>query len=471
MINNTPRIMISALRGGSGKTVITIGLASYFISKNKKVKTYKKGPDFIDAGWLAFASKNPCHNLDPFLMSYETILNSINNHAQELDISLIEGNRGLYDGMNVNGEYSSAELAKMTKTPVILIADVAMSTRTIAALVMGCQHFDNKLDISGVILNRVAGTRQKNLIIESIEKYCNIKVIGSIPKLKDNPFPERHMGLVPHLESKFASEAVNWARSIVENYTDTDSINEIANKATPLSGSVLLPADSQNRQSRSCRIGIIRDKAFWFYYPENIELLKELGAEIIEIDSLNDRSLPDIDALYIGGGFPEVCAGPLAQNSSFRDSLRDLIDHDFPVYAECGGLIYLAESIEVNGNSYPMVGALPIRFIMEKKPQGHGYTILEVIKKNPYYNIGERIRGHEFHYSRVIIPDSEEITAVLNVERGFGLDGIKDGFYKKNLFATYTHIHAAGNRYWGEGLIKAAMSYKRACQNTYQNTE
>ena len=191
-----------------------------------------------------------------------------------------------------------------------------------------------------------------------------------------------------------------------------------------------------------------------------IDHLKELGAEIVYIDSISDKKLPDIDGLYIGGGFPEVCAEELSNNRSFRESLKNMIENNLPVYAECGGLIYLGQSLEMNGNSYPMAGALPITFIMEEKPQGHGYTILKVKRENPYYSIGETIRGHEFHYSRPVISETGDIKTVFEVERGHCLDGTRDGFIKNNLFATYTHIHSAGNRSWGEGFIRAAREYR-----------
>ncbi len=462
MLKNTPRILISALKGGSGKTIITLGLASTFIQKKKKISSYKKGPDFIDAGWLAFASGRPCHNLDNFLMNKKSILNSIKENSADTDLSLIEGNRGLFDGMNVDGKYSSAELGKLTKSPVIIIADVTMSTRTVAALIMGCQTFDPGLDIAGVILNRVAGKRQKNLVKNSIEKYCKIPVIGSIPKLKDNPFPERHMGLVPHFESSHAEEAVGWAQKVVEDHIDTDYILKIANGAPPIGGKETgaVSSSSNRKKVNPCRIGIIHDQSFWFYYPENLDHLKELGAELVYINSILDRKLPDIDALYIGGGFPEVCAEQHANNSSFRNSIKDMIENNLPVYAECGGLIYLGKSIEIKGKSYPMAGALPIRFIMENKPQGHGYTILKVKEKNPYYSVGETVKGHEFHYSRPVISESGEIKTVFDVERGHCLDGARDGFLKKNLFATYTHIHSSGNRSWGQGFVRAAEDYR-----------
>ena len=293
MIKNIPRILISALKGGSGKTIITLGLASTFNAKNKKISAYKKGPDFIDAGWLSFASKSPCHNLDNFLMDKNAILSSIITHSADADISLIEGNRGLFDGMNIDGKYSSAELAKLIKSPVIIITDVTMSSRTVAALIMGCQKFDPELDIAGVILNRVAGTRQNNLVKDSIEKYCNLPVIGSIPKLRDNPFPERHMGLVPHFESGHAREAVGWAQKVVENNIDTEFILKIAERALPVKeeGAEEVPVLSNLKNLKSCRIGIMHDRAFWFYYPENIEHLKELGAELVYIDSLSDKLL------------------------------------------------------------------------------------------------------------------------------------------------------------------------------------
>jgi cobyrinic acid a,c-diamide synthase len=461
MMNNTPKIMIAALKGGSGKTVITTGLASALIRRDLRIRTYKKGPDFIDSGWLSFASRNPCYNLDQFLMDDKAILDSIADHSSGFDVSIIEGNRGLYDGMDVDGRYSSAELAKLTETPVIIVVDITMSSRTVAALIMGCQHFDPELDIRGVILNRVANPRQENIVTRSIENHCNIKVLGSIPRLKESPFPERHMGLIPHFEINRADKAVKWAVSLVNNHIDIDLIQKIAQESAHLPGFFNHNQASARQTPCQCRIGIVKDDAFWFYYPENIDLLKELGAEIIEINSLKDSHIPEIDALYIGGGFPEIYAEQLAMNSVFRASLKHKIEHGLPVYAECGGLLYLGQCIETSSNSYPMVGALPIRFCMEKKPQGHGYTILKVTKNNPYYKTGEIIKGHEFHYSRPVFEKDAKIDTVFEVERGFCLDGKKDGLIKNNLFATYTHIHAAGNRGWGEAVFSAAIKYRR----------
>lgn len=464
MLSSSPRIIIAALKGGSGKTIISLGLTSAWRKKGYTVAAFKKGPDFIDAGWLAFAAGRPCHNLDLFLMSEAQILQSFQLHSMDADISLIEGNRGLFDGMDLDGCSSTAELGKLIKTPVVVIADVTMATRTIAALIMGCQTFDPVLKIAGVILNRVAGARQEALIRDSVERYCGLPVIGAVPKLKGNVFPERHMGLVPHQERDQARKAVQWARTVVGKHIDLDRIWRLAHDAGPLPDGKR-PFEkmfSHLTVSDRPRIGFIRDSAFWFYYPENLDLLRELGAILVEINSLSDKGLPDLDALYIGGGFPETQAKALANNKTFRASIKTKVEAGLPVYAECGGLIYLGEMFQQDDKQYPMVQALPITFEMDKKPQGHGYTLLEVNLENPYFAVGEILKGHEFHYSRPRISRSKKIQCAFKVRRGHGLDGRNDGLYRKNLLATYTHLHAGGNRLWGERFVQTARYFNNA---------
>ena len=463
MLNVFPRIIIAALRGGSGKTILSLGLTSAWRKKGYRVAPFKKGPDFIDSGWLEFAAGRSCHNLDSFLMTDGQIVQSFLSQSAEADLSLIEGNRGLFDGFDEEGRYSTAELGKLLRTPVILIADVSMATRTVAAVVMGCQRFDPDLKIVGVILNRVAGPRQEALTRNAIERYCGLPVVGSVPKLKGGLFPERHMGLVPYQERAQAERAIAWARSAVEDNLDLEAIWELSHQVEPIDRMVqekeVAPSGDLNVDPP--RIGVIRDRSFWFYYPENLEQLKGLGAVLVEVDSMAAKELPEMDALYIGGGFPETQAEALADNWMFRESLKNEIESGLPVYAECGGLMYLAESLLVNDNTYPMVGALPLTCVMEKKPQGHGYTILEVTKKNPYYPVGETLKGHEFHYSRPLIDDEDRLHSVFKVQRGRGLDGERDGLVKKNLLATYTHLHAAGNTLWGKSLFREAVSTKK----------
>ncbi|MBW2065342.1 MAG: hydrogenobyrinic acid a,c-diamide synthase (glutamine-hydrolyzing) [Deltaproteobacteria bacterium] len=458
-----PRIVISALRGGSGKTILSLGMAAEWSEMGYRVAAFKKGPDFIDSGWLSLAAGRPCHNLDPFMISREGLLYSFFRNSLDADLSLIEGNRGLFDGMDLKGRYSTAEVAKLLKCPVIVIIDVTMTTRTAAAIVMGCQKFDPELDIAGVILNRVAGKRQAGLVKESIETYCNIPVLGQIPKLKQNPFPERHMGLVPHLEREQAEKAVEWAKSIAEDHLDLQRILEIARGAGPFPYSGTEEKEfplHEDSPKITPRIGFIRDKAFWFYYPENLAQLGELGAQLVEINSITSDRVPEVDALYIGGGFPEVQAESLSSNADFRHWLRGAILGGLPVYAECGGLMYLGEGLILGESYFPMVGALPIRFRLEEKPQGHGYTILKVKEKNPYFPVGETLKGHEFHYSRPIFDDLGDVHMVFEVERGHGLDGRRDGLTRRNLLATYTHLHALGYRAWAERFFEAAMFYK-----------
>ena len=459
-----PRIIIAALKGGSGKTILSLGLAAAWRETGYTVAPFKKGPDFIDAGWLSLATGRQCHNLDAFLMSEEQILNSFLKHSESAEIAIIEGNRGLYDGLDLDGCCSTAELARLLKAPVLIVLDVTMTTRTMAAVIQGCQVFDPDLNIAGVILNRVAGPRQKKLITEAIWKYCGIPVVGSVPKLREHPFPERHMGLVPHQESDRAQKAISWAKKTVMGNLQLERIREIADNAPQLEGITPFrkPESFLKHKTLPPRIGFIRDQALWFYYPENLSQLKDLGAKLVELNALSSTPLPKLDALYIGGGFPETLAWALADNASFRNALKQEIEAGLPVYAECGGLIYMGERILLDSGNYPMVGALPMEFVFQKKPQGHGYTVLETCGRNPYYPIGETLRGHEFHYSKAVFTASREpVHFAFNVKRGHGIDGARDGICRKNVLGTYTHIHAAGQPQWAKGLFRAALNHQK----------
>jgi cobyrinic acid a,c-diamide synthase len=457
-----PRIVLAGLRGGSGKTILTLGLIAAWREMGYEVAPFKKGPDFIDAGWHSFAAARTCHNLDSFLMNNHEILFSLASHSRGADVSLIEGNRGLYDGLDVHGRCSTAELAKLLKAPVVLIVDVSMATRTIAAIVKGCQVFDPDLHIAGVILNRAAGPRQIALITGAIEKYCRIPVLGVVPKLHGNIFPERHMGLVPCQEREHSEKAVRWAKNAVLENLKPEAILDLARKVEPLavSSSGTLQEEIPQVQDDRSRIGYILDRSFWFYYPENLKQLEHLGASLVKVDAVSDTRLPDLDALYIGGGFPETQAEALAGNKEFRRSLKESINQGLPVYAECGGLMYLGETLVMGRKSYPMVGALPLQLLLEKKPQGHGYTIMEVKEQNPFYPIGKILKGHEFHYSRAVLTSREGIHFAFHVQRGHGVDGTHDGIVKHNLLATYTHIHAAGDPGWARAFCAAALKRK-----------
>ncbi|MFI5354471.1 MAG: cobyrinate a,c-diamide synthase, partial [Desulfobaccales bacterium] len=399
-----PRLLLAALRGGAGKTTLTLGLLAAWRDQGRRLVPFKKGPDYIDPAWHALAAGCPSHNLDPFLMEGDQIMAMVARQAAQADALVIEGNRGLYDGLDAQGTYSTGELAKFLATPVVLVVDCTMRTRTTAAMVLGCQHFDPEVPIRGVVLNQIARPRHEDNIRQAIERYCGNPVLGAIPRLNCAVFPERHMGLVPPQEHVTAIRAINTARDLARKYLDLEGLWRVACQAPPL------PAWSQMVQpvaaaAARVTIGVIRDSAFQFYYPENLEALEQQGARLVEISALDDAMLPPgLNALYIGGGFPETHAQALAENLSFRQSIKASALAGLPIYAECGGLMFLGETIQIREEKFPMVGLFPYDFVMGKKPQGHGYTILEVVQENPFFPIGARLMGHEFHYSQ-IVPD------------------------------------------------------------------
>jgi len=453
-----PRIVVSGLRGGSGKTILSLCLVTLLKKKAYKVASFKKGPDYIDAGWLAKASGLPCYNLDLFMMSPEQAKRSFLSHSHDAQITLIEGNRGLFDGVDHEGTYSTAELAKLLKSPVIIIVDCTKATNTIAAMVLGCQTMDRDINIGGVVLNQTATDRQEALIRRAIEGRCNVPVVGAIPRLKKDPFPERHMGLTPFQEHKDIEKSLSLVAEIGEKYLDVDRILKIAGEAGDLSEEAT--SSLHHVIASSLKIGVIRDSAFQFYYEENFEELKKRGAQLIEVSPLRENKLPDINALYIGGGFPETHAVALAENVNFRSSLYDAIQNGLPVYAECGGLMYMGKSLVLDNREYPMVGALPVVFGLEKKPQAHGYTIIEIEKQNPYFPLNTVLKGHEFHYSRVLEIHEDHTFMAFKMRRGHGIVRGQDGMCYKNVIATYTHLHAVGAPEWADGLINAAGRFR-----------
>ena len=470
-----PRIMIAALRGGSGKTILSIGLIAAWKKCNKSIAPFKKGPDYIDTGWLALAADRPCYNLDTFLLETPHILQSFLAHTRKNDIAVIEGNRGLYDGIDLAGSTSTAELAKLLKTPVLLCVDCTKITRTMAAVISGLIQFDPDVMIKGVVLNRVAGARHERILRDNIEHYCGIPVLGAIPKLRTQIFPERHMGLVPTPEHEWAAESIDTAAQVANNYIDLDAVYDSIQDLPPITPAASsqqpeadIPKNAIDSQAVDRdsglprpRIGIIKDSAFQFYYPENIDTLQAAGAETVFISPLASKTLPQLDALYIGGGFPETHAKKLAQNESFRKELKALVEDGLPIYAECGGLMYLGEELVLEGKSYPMVGVLPVSFDFYPRPQGHGYTIVTVENENPFYEIGSEIRGHEFHYSRVLRWSGDEKDLVFRMQRGVGITKDKDGICYKNVLATYTHIHALGTPSWAPALVRNAIDYQQ----------
>ena len=474
-----PGIVVAGLRGGTGKTIISLGITAAWKSSGIRVSAFKKGPDYIDAGWLSRAAGLPCYNLDTFLCSPEVVQASYAIHSQNSDIAVVEGNRGLYDGIDIDGSTSTStsELAKLLNLPVLLVLDCTKSTRTMAALLMGCMQFDPDIHICGVVLNRVAGIRHEGKVRSNIERFCNIPVFGAVPKLASEDFPERHMGLVTSEEHSFSEKAIEAAVKVARDHIDLDDLYKVVTAVDcaamvtdvpdvpglprEMSGSREMPG---SRENDPVTIGIIRDSAFQFYYPDNLEALINLGAKIVYISPLVEERIPEVHAIYMGGGFPETHAQKLAKNQPFRHALKALSQKGLPIYAECGGLIFLGQSISLSGVEYPMSGILPIRFGLSRKPQGHGYTRVTVEHDNPFYKKGETLKGHEFRYSKILSIDYQDHEMAFRMERGKGILEKKDGFFKNNSFGTYTHIHALGSVSWAPSLVNRARIYKASLQ-------
>jgi cobyrinic acid a,c-diamide synthase len=419
---------------------------------------FKKGPDYIDAAWLSWASGRTARNLDTFLMGSEQAAGSFFDHRVSEGLNLVEGNRGLFDGMDARGTHSTAELAKLLNAPVLLVINACKVTRTAAAWVLGCQKLDPQVRIAGVILDRVAGPRHAAVLRESVETLCHLPVLGLLPRVEENALlPGRHLGLVTPQEHGGLDQLCSNVMSLVEGRTDFDRILALAKSAPPLERSATGAPPAAD--GRGLKIAYLRDAAFSFYYPENLEMLERSGAQLVPVSALTAAALPEaLDALYIGGGFPETHASPLSANASLLASIRKEAGQGLPIYAECGGLMLLSRAIHWKGQRFPMAGVFPFEVEIRATPQGHGYVELLVDSLNPFYPLGTRIRGHEFHYSR-IIPTADLPLTACEVRRGSGCYEGRDAAMTLNVWASYTHVHAMGTPGWASGLVAQARRF------------
>jgi cobyrinic acid a,c-diamide synthase len=452
-----PRLVVAGLSGESGKTLVSLAVLLEAGRRDISVRAFKKGPDYIDAAWLEWASGKPARNLDTHLMGFVPVVRSFTWNGLTSGLNVIEGNRGLYDGMDARGTHSTAELAKALQAPVVLVINATKVTRTAAALVLGCQKLDTDVRIAGVIVNQVAGSRHGRIVREAIESACGIPVLGMIPRAEEGALlSTRHLGLVTPSEH---AERDSLARNLLDRvarYLEFDRLLEIARGAPALP--VPAPMDLAERAGAGLTIGYLNDSAFSLYYPENLEVLRAAGAELVAISALTAASLPDtLDALYIGGGFPETHARELSANDGFLASIRRAARGGLPIYAECGGLMLLTRTIAWRGTRYPMAGVFDFGVEVCAKPQGHGYSELVVDKENPFFPVGTRLAGHEFHYSRIVAEGAMPSTACA-VLRGTGCFAGRDAVLSEsgNVWAAYTHLHATGTPEWGQAMIRAA---------------
>ena len=451
---NMPRILISAAHKSSGKTTLSLGICAALRARGLYVQSFKKGPDYIDPMWLAAASGRDCHNLDPYLSDRKEMVRSFATHAAGADICVIEGNKGLYDGLDLDGSNSNAAVAHALGLPVVLVIDARGMTRGIAPLLLGYQAFDRELNIAGVILNNLGGARHEAKLRAVIGHYTNIPVVGAVQRDVRLAIDERHLGLMPSLERDDANDKVARVGEIIAAQVDLDRLLAIAAEAPPLVYTQTPPISTRAiPPERQLRIGVARDKAFGFYYAEDLAALEAAGATLVFIDTLRQQSLPPLDGLIIGGGFPEVFMGELEANVAMRGAIADAIRAGLPAFAECGGLMYLSKSLTWKGRTAEMAGVIPGDAIMHERPVGRGYVHLAPSGNLPWAVSPATVRGHEFHYSSLEnLPD--DMRYGWQVLRGHGLDGKRDGIVIDNLVASYAHLR--GVDHWVKPFVAFA---------------
>ena len=461
------RFLVSAAHKSSGKTTITVGLCAALSAQGLIVQPFKKGPDYIDPMWLSQASGRECFNLDPFLMTPEQITSCFVRHAAVADISIVEGNKGLYDGLALDGSNSNAALAQLLDLPVVLVLDARGMTRGIAPLILGYQAFDSRIRIAGVILNQLGGARHESKLRAVIEHYTDVQVLGAIAHDPRLAVVERHLGLMPNHELDDAAQRVRAMGKLIAAQIDLSRVLQLAAGAAPLPSAPTAMVSQPPLQQQQVRIGLARDKAFGFYYPDDLMALESAGAKIVPFDTLKDTALPDVDGLFIGGGFPEMYMPDLQANVTMRESIRAAIEAGLPVYAECGGLMYLARKLRWRESSYDMVGALPADVVMHDHPVGRGYVELQTTANAPWPvnadGVQASLRGHEFHYSSVenLAPDLKFAYRVL---RGHGIDGKHDGIVYRNVLASYAHLRSGAGTDWVQHFVSFVRARREAAK-------
>lgn len=460
---NIPRIVLAATGSGSGKTVITCGLLKALRERGLKVCAYKAGPDYIDPSYLRIAGGCEVYNLDTWLTDKNSVLELFSKTSRGKDIAVIEGVMGLYDG----GENSTAEISKLLKAPVVLVINAKSAGESAAAVALGFREYDRGVNLAGVILNFIGSSSHSEIISEALSR-SGIKLLGALKRDESLKFPERHLGLVP--ANELSGRRLKDLRLGAEAGLDLEGILRVARCAPEIAEPENLRlgvvGDCLYRTNRNVRIGVARDEAFSFYYPESLDVLRELGAELIFFSPVHDGHLPEADGFIFGGGFPEMFAGELEANLSMRREVSEATDLGRVIFAECGGLMYLCDSIrDFGGHEFRMAGVIPASCVMVERPV-IGYVEAIAIRDNIICDAGERIRGHEFHFSRTVQKTeqmrSDSFDFAFDVSRNptkrLDKNGIyQEGYVSKNVLATYVHMNFM-NRKTGAGPTKKFLS-------------
>jgi cobyrinic acid a,c-diamide synthase len=455
---------LSATHKSSGKTSLSIGLAAALRQSGKWVQTFKKGPDYIDPLWHAKASDRPCYNLDFHTQSRDEILTLYRRKAQGADVVMVEGNKGLFDGMDLLGTDSNAAMARLLELPIVLVLDVQGIIRGVAPLLLGYSQFEPGVRLAGVILNKVGGSRHESKVRETIEHYTDIPILGAVRRSDDLRIEERHLGLVPSNEADGVDATVARFAARVREQVDLEAL--LALQGPPLGAAPAEPAC----QSPDLRLAIARDGAFGFYYADDLEALERAGAQLLPFSPLRDECMPKADGLFLGGGFPETHMETLAANGAMLESIRQFIRQGGPCYAECGGLMYLCRELRWAGRRARMAGVIEADVVMYDQPQGRGYVQMQENSLHPWPG-GQAcsLPVHEFHYSRL-----ENLRPgygfAYDLSRGVGIDGRQDGLISHHLLAGYGHQrHVAGNP-WADRFLAFIRQCKAAASQPSTGT-
>jgi cobyrinic acid a,c-diamide synthase len=457
-----PRIILAGDRSSAGKTTISVGIMALLREKGRSVQPYKVGLDYIDPSYHSMISGKQGENLDGFLMSDKAVTEAFVHSAQGADIAVIEGVRGLYEGLeSLSDVGSTAQIAKILKAPVILIVDAQSITRSAAAIVKGYKEFDRSVNIRGVILNKIGSERHAEKARMAIEKYTGIEVLGAIPRTNAMKLTMRHLGLIPAREGAsrvdgFEAKLEKIEETISENL-NIDRIAAIAAEAPPIK--TTRPGIFIKGNDAGVKIGVAMDESFNFYYKDNLDLLELKRAELVYFSPVHDRKLPEVDGLVIGGGYPEIFAAELAANEGMRTSIREASAQGMPIYAECGGLMYLMKQLETeDGRRHDMAGVFEGIAAM-KHVRTIGYIAGRFAMDTPIGQEDGMFKGHEFHHSLITdVPYNARFA--YRLDRGTGISNGLDGMMKDNTLGSYTHLHAASYVPFAAKLVESCAVFK-----------
>ncbi|KUO49747.1 MAG: cobyrinic acid a,c-diamide synthase [Desulfitibacter sp. BRH_c19] len=452
---NFPRLMIAGVQSGVGKTTVTLGLLSALKRRGIRVQPFKVGPDYIDTGLHYHAAGLKSHNLDSWMGSEEVVKSIFIKNAQEAELAIIEGVMGLFDG--AKGERlkgSSAHVALTLGVPVVLVVNVKGMARSCVALVKGYKEYVQGLNLKGVILNNAGSAYYKTVLTAALQEELGVKVLGCLSRNNKITMPERHLGLLPAEENSELNYAINLMADLVEQEVDIDGLLEIAKNAGPMEFKW-----TGQKLYKNVTIGVAKDQAFTFYYQDSLDYLQELGAKLVYFSPLKDSSIPDVDGLYIGGGFPEIFIKELSENQAMINSLHNADKRSLPIFAECGGFMYLTKKVvDFEGNSWPGVGLIPAQVKMTNRLAALGYVKATALKKSIFAEVGDEVKGHEFHYSAM--SGIGEGDSAFSLVGGKGADLRRDGYAKENLMASYVHLHLRSNPKIALNFINICWEYK-----------